>query len=884
MINANPGRPAPKAARPLNRYTLFTLLDAALEEKSYRFARQAAMGWLAAFPGDLEGNAYLAKIFKAEEKSAQAQAIWEKITTLDPENLPAYQSLVDLYQGNLPAMQTAAGCAYVLGDRKLRGIAPDWAVQLRQAIQRLNGGELQEAESIAYQVMAQRPDLTLAAVVHLRIIQAQKDRLAQLKFAEIYHQRWPESLPFVLALSELKMESGEEAQAVNLLHQCVASDAAGQVAERWWGPEHPYRPLWPEKLETTMDLPVPSEVAQRLGWNRLPAQREQALVAPIPLQDLLQPVLQVPAPQIPLTPMAAMVPAKTDIPTAERENGKLMRRARQKSDTAKGVEKEFERLAKRMKQPVFAKADGRYPMYVVCSTLAGLNKQYGEATGNVLVDEMQRLADAAGKKLGWGGLVFLPDDPAHASRFNLKPVPAGDPWKLKLALVDLDHALEKKGARIGALLLVGGPEIVPFHRLPNPAEDMDDFILSDNPYGTLDSNYFVPEWPVGRMPGEAGPDAGLLLQQIRQAVQLHHQNHRAAIRWTPVASLWTVWANLFRTFSNGRGAKNFGYSAAVWKNSSLETFRSIGEGRSLLVSPPDCSGSFDSSRMTASTFGFYNLHGLPDTNEWYGQREASDPVPGPDYPVAMKSTDLVKNGKTPQVIFTEACYGGLIQGKSERDSIAMRFLAVGAPVVIGSTCTSYGAVSTPLVAADLLAFLFWKYLREGYNAGEALLQAKIAMVREMTQRQGYLDGEDQKTLISFVLYGDPLYQASAQTDQPKQYVRQRSFLKVKTIGDGWEDRKDAEDVPEATLTQVKQALAPYLPGLERAEVSVQEQELSASPDGGKLAKHFKAKSKTNRRTVVTFKKPVEVAQKTYFQFARVTLDGRGKMIKMVLSR
>ena len=72
---------------------------------------------------------------------------------------------------------------------------------------------------------------------------------------------------------------------------------------------------------------------------------------------------------------------------------------------------------------------------------------------------------------------------------------------------------------IGALLIVGGPEVIPFHRLPNPTDDMDREVESDNPYSTLDSNYFVPEWPVGRLPGESGQDAGMLIEQLRNVFE-----------------------------------------------------------------------------------------------------------------------------------------------------------------------------------------------------------------------------------------------------------------------------------------------------------------------------------------------------------------------------
>jgi len=102
------------------------------------------------------------------------------------------------------------------------------------------------------------------------------------------------------------------------------------------------------------------------------------------------------------------------------------------------------------------------------------------------------------QRVGWGAMVFIPDDLNLMTSMGLKAADAGDPWQLKLALVDLDQALAKKGQMIGAVMIVGGPEVVPFHQLPNPTDDVDDEIPSDNPYGTLDSNYFVPEWAVGR--------------------------------------------------------------------------------------------------------------------------------------------------------------------------------------------------------------------------------------------------------------------------------------------------------------------------------------------------------------------------------------------------
>ena len=112
-------------------------------------------------------------------------------------------------------------------------------------------------------------------------------------------------------------------------------------------------------------------------------------------------------------------------------------------------------------------------------------------------------------------------------------------------------------------------------------------------------------------------------------------------------------------------------------------------------------------------------------------------------------------------------------GKTAAEALSLKFLASGSHAVVGSTKISYGSVSTPLIAADLIGRLFWDELNEGLPVGEALRRAKLNFAGEMHRRQGFLDGEDQKPLISFVQYGDPLYspQAGNAPRQAKAVVR-----------------------------------------------------------------------------------------------------------------
>ena len=98
------------------------------------------------------------------------------------------------------------------------------------------------------------------------------------------------------------------------------------------------------------------------------------------------------------------------------------------------------------------------------------------------------------------------------------------------------RSLKKRGERIGAVLIVGGPEVVPFHNLPNPVDDADVDVPSDNPYATSDENYFIPEWPVGRLPDgvlQQENNAQPLLYALSGLAARHKSiaNRSAMARW-----------------------------------------------------------------------------------------------------------------------------------------------------------------------------------------------------------------------------------------------------------------------------------------------------------------------------------------------------------------
>jgi hypothetical protein len=566
-------------------------------------------------------------------------------------------------------------------------------------------------------------------------------------------------------------------------------------------------------------------------------------------------------------------------------------------------------LASKLKQPELAKMDGRFPVYVILTTKTGLIHKYGQENANIIMRELNNLVlTIRGNRIGhrkWGSILFCPDDTDNIKYYDIKPVPHNDPWGIKLVLADLETYLAKRGEMIGAVLIIGCHEVLPFHHLPNPVDDDDADVASDNPYATSDGNYFVQEWPIGRLPGDAGNDPSFLLGSI-QGINKHYQNIKNSRNW--FQRFWNgildlIWPPYRKT------QPSFGYSAAVWRRASFSVFRTIGQPKSLFISPPTI--SCDSTNnvnglknslndpscvlLTPSFLAYFNLHGLQDSAEWYGQSDPTEIDNRPDFPVALRPRDIVNGGRAPKVVFSEACYGAHVIGKRLDEALALKFLSSGSRCVIGSSCISYGSIRTPLIGADLLGHAFWKYLVDGMPVGEALRRAKINLINEMNKRQGYLDGEDQKTLISFVLYGDPLAQPLDENQNTKTLIRSLSSHKdIKTFCARVDNSAESQSVPDEILSNVKHVVSHYLPGMQDANVSIGIERSGCQNAcrnclSGNLCPTAQSGQKNiaggvPERRVITLSKSIQHANFDHKQFAHITLDKHGKVVKLAVSR
>jgi len=827
------------AAIALGRADFDKILHAGIKTAEFTFLENLLGLWFEKYPNDIAARYQLAMVKHLKTEDQAAAKILEEILVSDPEFVPAYDLFIKL---NIKENKKALNSAIHVLTGRMEDIAEiyPWAVTLRAVRQGIRKKEYAHSEKLLRKIISSEQENLLAVVEHCRLSCQVDESKTMLQLAEIYHKRWPNCIQVDLWRAKALFESGKETDAVSLLHSCVGKDPAGLVAERMWGSGHEFSSLWPKLQTIDLTIQVPSSIAVALNWNQLN--------------------------------------------TGEIEGAKYASHrpgSHRPVHDDKGAREEIPaRKASR-------KSNSPTPVYVVLSTRLGLEAKYGSKTAEVLIQKMEELTGVVKQKANWEAMVFLPDDFTYTDAWGLTNISAVDPWKIKLALTDLDKALKEKSLMVGAVLIVGCHEVVPFHKLPNPTDDSDEEVLSDNPYATTSGNYLSPEWPVGRFPGEKGNDAGLVLEQLRHAIDFQKSTLNTTSFLSQAFSVLTgriAPSTLFRDLV--KKPRDFGYSASVWRRSSMAAFRPIGTGSDLRVCPQFDSDTIDVDNLMKAKCAYFNLHGMATTPEWYGQRDYSEDDDGPDFPVAVSVSKIPNSTNNIDLVISEACYGGYIIDKTIDDSMALKLVSIGSQGLVASTCISYGSVYTPLIGADLFSFIMWKYTKDGSSFGEAFMQAKLGLIDVMTQRQGYLDGEDQKTLLSFVLYGDPLGYLEANIYLDKGATRGEKRLEVKAISDQDGALTKAPRISKETAANLNEMMATYLPSLDSASMKVREHQVriakvvqssgrgSAKDNGSEFA----------LRTQIMYSQKTMVAHNMHEQFARVTLDEEGKVIKLAVSR
>ncbi|MBP7694641.1 MAG: tetratricopeptide repeat protein, partial [Anaerolineales bacterium] len=560
----------------MKRADLLQLIDAALAVQQASYAAQVARRYLADWPDDLGLQFQLARAYLSAGETAAARPVLEQLTAADPEHSAAQRRLAECQLAADPpaaaALAAAAFAAAHIGDGRGAPAAlplPAWAVSTRVAVLAERAGDLETArrESLAGLAADAGP---LPSLVHLTTLWHVGQFELALPLAEAFVERWPNTVAFKLCLAEALFAAGDVARATAVLHDAAALDVSGEVAARHWGEAHPYRALWQAELAAPLPGPLPAELIQALGLNRLPGR---------------------------VAPAGAEAGVVKSAPLVSPEA----------SAEIAAIQSQLNAVAQRLPRraaPHSAPSPADAECYVLLSSRTRLAEKFG-GEGFAQVDAAIRtLAQAPA---GLRGLVVYVDEAATLQPFGLQPVDARQAWDIKLLLRGLVEALRARGETLAAVLIVGGPEIVPFHHLPNPTEDPDADIPSDNPYATADENYFAPDWPVGRLPTSAGRDPAPLVRAL-QAAARHHSSKRGAAQRGWLTRLWSQLTQLWRPAAAAApanpAAASFGYSANVWKQASVAVFGAIGHPRDLRTCPPLDAAHLPSEGLAPARFSY----------------------------------------------------------------------------------------------------------------------------------------------------------------------------------------------------------------------------------------------------------------------------------------
>jgi hypothetical protein len=291
------------------------------------------------------------------------------------------------------------------------------------------------------------------------------------------------------------------------------------------------------------------------------------------------------------------------------------------------------------------------------------------------------------------------------------------------------------------LVLFGGTDIVPMFVVTNPhysaKGDNDKKVPTDSPYASSSPSYLVPDRVIGRIPDVVSDrDPAWLLDYLTTA---------------------TSWRSRSARFYR----ETYAICSVEWKDPAKKCMQHIPKPISdLLISPPTRDISTSARNRLSAPLHMIQCHGSPKDTKFYGKKN------GGGFKIAITSATLRPRLKPATVVATGCCYGAQIfppedphakkRGKKRGQwPVASTYLRKGALGYVGSTMITLHDPSNMLLADSIVAEYLHSVVK-GASIGRAFLDAKQIYLRRLIFDQHYgLDDGDEKTLIEYVLLGDP---------------------------------------------------------------------------------------------------------------------------------
>lgn len=696
---------------------------------------------LETFPHDPRTRTLLGQAYLDRGKLDDARRQFEHVLERNPECFSAYGAtgVIHTALGNLGAAIRAFERAHDLrpddpavGDSlaqlyaQRNGFAtrPSAAPPVAVVRWHLKNGEVERALELAGQILVGRPGEVLVLIARVEALW----RAGRFADAERACRRLLARHPLFLKprfiLGHLLIvDAPRVVEGVEVLHAALADDAGGTIAAALFAPNP--RNVWSVDglalpiLGNELVLPMPDRLAN----------------APFDVDQALEPAVPTDADGDWNPPYGALEPVTVAIREPDVDEDEL--ESVPATDPAISVSTASQRL-------------------VLVTRWGPLIARYGADTQTRLQRRLQTIAREL-SDLDCELLTIGLDDSADLARYGLEPVDDGSPETIKAGLDQVLRAIEgeaREGPSALGVLILGGDEVVPFFRLPNPGDDGDAEVVSDNPYAMRPGDsIYLPSIPLGRFPDGAANNLALLLRQLDSLVDLR----RRLVASHAPARLSRVGLAALNALMFGRASSDaLVCTTEVAREVAEQVAETMAPNASIRSSPPVTADDFDSRWLANRRLLYFNLHGLADESGWYGHGPTDESDEEAELPRVLHPDLLAAEDLDAPVVFAEVSYAARLDGKTTLDSLALRFLSEGAAAFVGPTGASYGAADRPVVGASLLARQFFRFVRAGHAVGIALGLARREVAATAMEEASFLDGDDQKALLQFVLLGDPL--------------------------------------------------------------------------------------------------------------------------------